>query len=726
MSGDSVEKGTEGHVNGSRDSSFSRIFSYSIIAFFILQVVCGVIVIVFFIGDEMSKMQTEHVKTELGGRSQHLVSYIDDRLTILKDYSGLSAIVAGVMQPEENLANTVDLLESLPFLNSDALFTLQDFKGDIIYSMWEGDEVSSPSFEKLIDGDLDQSVRVLGPLEGLPFRCYWKLSVPVNYHDLPEGVLSAYVPIQLDRNFPEADEDVQIVLQADGRDVISLGSVVKPTINIESEIGIPGILLQQSISKQKVNQRITFLVIVMIIALVLGTVLVMVVVQRLGKKLFLIPHERLQSMRAELEKEVEERTADLKMRSNQLSLEIKERREAEIEARESGKLVSALLEGINAAFFIINPSNNTIIRSNSVVYDMFGLAPWQVTNRACSKLFMEFSESMVDLLCPESIGKGKYMEGVAQHADGDTFPVARYLVPMEVHGKEHIGVIVLNITERKNLERRLNVAQKLESVGELASGIAHEINTPIQYVGDSIRFVREAVTDLIEIMEAESEIVNKCRAAGLHEELIENIEELKDDADLEFVIEEIPKSCSRALEGTERVAAIVRAMKNFAHPGTEEKVMVDINQALENTITVSKNEWKYVAEVVKDFGDVPLVRCLPGDINQVLLNVIVNAAHAIREKVEGSDEKGAITISTRANEGELVVKIADSGTGIPSEIQDKIFDPFFTTKEVGKGTGQGLAIVHDIVVERHGGTIDIESEVGQGTAFIIGLPLDKE
>jgi signal transduction histidine kinase len=170
------------------------------------------------------------------------------------------------------------------------------------------------------------------------------------------------------------------------------------------------------------------------------------------------------------------------------------------------------------------------------------------------------------------------------------------------------------------------------------------------------------------------------------------------------------------------VATIVRAMKNFAHPGDGEKRAVDINAALENTITVAKNEWKYVAEVVTDFDALPMVQCLPGDINQVFLNILINAAHAIGDVVGNSGDKGTITIATRRGDHEVVVSIADTGTGISPEIRDKIFNPFFTTKEVGKGTGQGLAIVHDIIVERHGGVIDVESEPGRGTTFIIRLP----
>jgi PAS domain S-box-containing protein len=428
-------------------------------------------------------------------------------------------------------------------------------------------------------------------------------------------------------------------------------------------------------------------------------------------------------MRDDLEKEVEKRTADLKMRTVQLSIEIRERRESEIEARESGQLVSALLEGIGAAFFILDPRTGHVVKSNRVMHSLFGLSPWQISDRPCSEVFANSSDMLEDLLCPRKIRNNSYTEGVAKHVDGQTFPVARYLVPMELKGEDHIGVIVLDITERKNLERRLHIAQKLESVGELASGIAHEINTPIQYVGDSVRFVKEAFEELADIVALYSDLAAKCRGEGIETGLLDRIDELTEEADLEFVLEEVPKACERALDGTGRVAIIVRAMKNFAHPGDGEKRAVDINAALENTVIVAKNEWKYVAEVVTDFDPLPMVQCLAGDINQVFLNILVNAAHAIGERVGNSGDKGTITICTRRLENEVVISIADTGTGIGPEIRDKIFNPFFTTKEVGKGTGQGLAIVHDIIVERHGGSIDLESEVGKGSTFFIRLPI---
>ncbi len=301
-------------------------------------------------------------------------------------------------------------------------------------------------------------------------------------------------------------------------------------------------------------------------------------------------------------------------------------------------------------------------------------------------------------------------------------PVSRHTFEIFIGGKVHLVQVVFDITDRKNLERKLNIAQKLESIGQLASGIAHEINTPIQYVGDSVRFVKEVVDDMFELIGLYEAVVDE--VGGGPTSPVRKILEFKDDMDYEFVFEEAPKACDRALEGLHRVASIVLAMKNFSHPGEEETRAVDINKAIENTVTVARNEWKYVADLEMNLApDLPFVRCFPGGINQVLLNILVNAAHAIAE-VEPSGQRGSITVDTGFDDEFVEIRISDSGCGIPKENLTKVFDPFFTTKEVGKGTGQGLAIVHDIIVDKHGGTVDIESEEGKGTTFILRLPID--
>jgi len=211
--------------------------------------------------------------------------------------------------------------------------------------------------------------------------------------------------------------------------------------------------------------------------------------------------------------------------------------------------------------------------------------------------------------------------------------------------------------------------------------------------------------------------------AGLDEEL-RRVDEALAEADLEFLEEEVPKACARALDGLDRVARIVQAMKNFSHPGSEERKPTDINKAVQNTVIVARNEWKYAAEVETDLApELPLVSCYAADINQVLLNMLVNAAHAISD-VPGEGVRGRITISTSQQGAFVEIRVSDTGTGIPRENLERIFDPFFTTKPVGKGTGQGLTIAHDIVVNKHGGSIDVESQVGRGTTFTVRLPLE--
>ncbi len=202
-----------------------------------------------------------------------------------------------------------------------------------------------------------------------------------------------------------------------------------------------------------------------------------------------------------------------------------------------------------------------------------------------------------------------------------------------------------------------------------------------------------------------------------------------EEVDLEYIRQEVPKAARQSLEGIERISRIVRAMKDFSHPGTDVKTDIDMNKAIESTITVARNEWKYVAEMVTDFDPgLPFVPCLPAEINQVVLNIIINASHAVADtlKQNGSETKGTITISTRAMGERAEIRMGDTGTGIPENIRSKIFDPFFTTKEVGRGTGQGLAISRSVVVDKHGGTITFDSEVGKGTCFVIRLPLNQK
>jgi len=283
------------------------------------------------------------------------------------------------------------------------------------------------------------------------------------------------------------------------------------------------------------------------------------------------------------------------------------------------------------------------------------------------------------------------------------------------------------IAERERMQHELVRAQKLESIGHLAAGIAHEINTPAQYVGDNTRFLQEAFGDFDNLFGKFDRLLQAAKQGNLTDELVAEVEAAVHEADVDYLTEEAPKAIGQSLEGIERVADIVRAMKEFSHPGNGQKQAIDLNRAIQSTLTVSRNEWKYVAELVSDFApDLPLVPCLPGDFNQVILNLVVNAAQAIADVVgDGSTDKGTLTVRTRHDRNWAEIRVEDTGTGIPEDIREHVFDHFFTTKDVGKGTGQGLTIAHSIVVEKHGGTIAFETAVGRGTTFIVRLPITE-
>lgn len=279
------------------------------------------------------------------------------------------------------------------------------------------------------------------------------------------------------------------------------------------------------------------------------------------------------------------------------------------------------------------------------------------------------------------------------------------------------------IEQRARIEVELHQAQKLESVGRLAAGIAHEINTPVQFVGDSIEFVRSAVGDLFELVR-KLEIVQHSISQGMPlATAASEAAEASEAADLPYLTLQVPKALDLAAEGLGRVARIVRSMKEFAHPDSKTMAATDLNRAIASTLTMAHNEYKYVAELVTDLGDLPPIHCHVGELNQVVLNLVVNAAHAIGDVVAGTAHRGKITVTTSRDGDDAVISIADTGGGIPDTVRAHVFDPFFTTKDVGRGTGQGLAIAHSVVVDKHHGTLTFETVVGRGTTFIVRVPI---
>jgi signal transduction histidine kinase len=281
--------------------------------------------------------------------------------------------------------------------------------------------------------------------------------------------------------------------------------------------------------------------------------------------------------------------------------------------------------------------------------------------------------------------------------------------------------ISIDITQQRKLEQELAQAQKLESIGQLSAGIAHEINTPTQFIGDNVRFLDESMTGVFSVLQMLE------RRAGAGAVGGDELAKLLAVADVAYLREEVPKAISQSLDGVARISTIVYAMKEFSHPAIE-RTPHDLNRAIASTITVASNEWKYVADLRTDFdANLPPVTVMPGAFNQVILNILVNAAHAITEaNAAKPGGKGSIRVSTRKIGAWAEIRIQDSGTGISEKIRARIFDPFFTTKPVGKGTGQGLAIAHDVVVNKHKGTIAVETAPGQGTTFVIRIPIGAD
>ena len=272
------------------------------------------------------------------------------------------------------------------------------------------------------------------------------------------------------------------------------------------------------------------------------------------------------------------------------------------------------------------------------------------------------------------------------------------------------------IVQRDRVETELRLAHRLEAVGQLAAGVAHEINTPIQYVGDNVQFLTEATTDMFGLIDG----IRHAVTASTSAELAATFDQLVAAIDLDYLRGEVPRACESAQHGTARIASIVGALKELSHPGGRDAQAADLNRALERALEVSAGSYRYVADLDKELGPLPMVVCHLSELGQVFLNLIVNAAHAM----ESPDRKrGRLGVRTKVEGLDVVISISDTGCGIPDAIRDRSFDPFFTTKEVGRGTGQGLAIARSIVVERHGGSLSLDSAPGTGTTFHIRLPI---
>ena len=392
-----------------------------------------------------------------------------------------------------------------------------------------------------------------------------------------------------------------------------------------------------------------------------------------------------------------------------------------------------LLNSISSILIRVD-ADGRVTRWNAAAQEIFGIEATTVLGRPITDCGIAWSEPAVVRGLLESPNITTRLDALAfTDSGGRRRLVGLTITTMHRGSEDYDGFVVLGaeVTARRILEQQLRQAQKLESVGQLAAGIAHEINTPMQYVGDNVRFLQDSCNSLSDLFES---VLRLCRGNGREigsseqASLAEAIVQAAERADLAYLYEEMPKAIQQSLDGVQHVSRIVKAMKDFSHPGTDAKVAVDLNRAIETTLTVARNELKYVADTHTELDSaLPLVPCLPGEINQVLLNLLVNAAHAVRDALGAREhERGLITISTTGIGDAVEIRVSDTGTGIPEEVRSRIFEPFFTTKGVGRGTGQGLALAHTVIVKKHGGQIWFETEVGKGTTFIVRLPLNVE
>ena len=430
-------------------------------------------------------------------------------------------------------------------------------------------------------------------------------------------------------------------------------------------------------------------------------------------------------------KTIASNTKELEERATVLTQTVSELETAKTQIQKAHQETQQLLSSISSVLIGVD-SNQVVRRWNIVAQLMFDMPESEVLGRPLKESGIPWNLKELDayFLNDDHCGFVVVEEVPYKKTNGKSgFLQVTINIVLDADKKEQ-GYLVLavDVTEKKNLEIQLAQAQKLESLGQLAAGVAHEINTPIQFIGDNTRFLEVAFQRLDSVLDKSKKLVDEFKDGEALDQLIEEIENTFKTSKVDYMRQEIPFAIEEALGGVTQVASIVNAMKQFSHPGNKEKGLNNINEALDSTINVARNEWKYIADVVTHYDEnLPKVPSLRSELNQVFLNIIVNAAHAIAPTIDDKpNKKGTITISTQQIEEFVEIRIQDNGAGIPEEIQAKVFDLFFTTKEVGKGTGQGLALAYSVIYEKHGGTISLESEVGVGTTFIIKLPLVSE
>jgi two-component system NtrC family sensor kinase len=370
---------------------------------------------------------------------------------------------------------------------------------------------------------------------------------------------------------------------------------------------------------------------------------------------------------------------------------------------------------------VITSLDGVITDWNPAAAQLFGYPPHEVVGQSVTDVFAAAASEITATMEQVLAGEPATVETVHVRGDGCVLQICWHVSRIVDRTGRTYGLVgfARDIGERKTRDAEFHQESKLESLGRLSAGLAHEINSPIQFVGDNARFLEEAYEELIRVVGVYRGLLDTSNPIGWMERQ-ERVREVEASIDFDYLQTEIPSAVEQTLEGIQRVSTIVRAMKTFSHPGHKEHAPADLNEAVAATITVVRHQINDVADLSLHLGALPPVRCDIAELNQVFLNLIVNAADAIEE----TGQRGVITLATSVDGEDAVIRIEDTGCGISDDVRAKMFDPFFTTKDVGRGTGQGLALARGVVQEGHGGVVTVDSVVGRGTTFTVRIPIN--
>ena len=416
-----------------------------------------------------------------------------------------------------------------------------------------------------------------------------------------------------------------------------------------------------------------------------------------------------------------------------------EKRQVEEQLAREREILDISLASIGEAIITINQTGE-IMLFNLAAQNITGFSHGEAVGKKISEVLRIFDEKTNSILQDPvnhllALEEDQQIDLLYKHPTLLTKKQNKVLIsgkisPILVDSQKNSGYVLIfdDVTEKERKAAQSLLSSKMESIGQLAAGIAHEINTPIQYLGDNINYLNRSFKILQELDELQRSVIDHEQNGTSREKEILEIQKIRVNKRVDNLFNEIPHAIEESLEGIERVRKIVLAIREFSHPSQKEMAFADINKAIRTTITISRNEWKYCADLETELEeDLPMVWCRIDELNQVLLNMIVNAVHAIQEKqkISGS-EKGKIIIKSWHSGKMASISISDTGCGIKEDIVNRIFDPFFTTKDVGKGTGQGLYLAHNIIVNNHHGTILVNTAMNVGTTFTLELPIHYE